>query len=230
MNHDETHVHAHEKAIADMTAESYLLSELSEAEADAFEQHYFDCRVCADTIRAGMAMLAAGRAMVKETPSVSEPAPAPLPAPLPFRKKASYWMSLAASAVLAFSIGTQSPWLRPATSLPALEVADPGPPITTTMRGSENTEIAISMVGDRPVELYVFADTHQNLDSAYRVVLKDASGKVIHSIGLTPRQAFHEDGVPVLLRALPAGRYFLAIEGVRKEGNRHVVGKFVVVQ
>jgi anti-sigma factor RsiW len=230
MNHDETHVRAHEKAIAEMTAEGYLLGDLSDAEADAFERHYFDCRVCADTIRAGIAMFATGREVAKETP-VPEPLLAPLPAPLPFIKRAPQWLSVAASAVLAFFIGTQATLFRHAPALAVMEVADPGGAITGVMRGPEDDKLVIQFAGERPVEVVITNTPPQPQYPAYLLELRDGSGKVLHSVDLTAQQALHDDGVPVLLRALPAGRYFLAILGVRKEGNRtELAGKSIVVQ
>jgi hypothetical protein len=239
MNHDEAHVRAHEKAIADMTAESYLLGDLSDTEADAFERHYFDCRVCADTIRAGAAMFAAGREAVIEERHIPEPLPVPAPpaaseplrAPLSFRQRAKHWMSVAAAAVLAFAIGTQAPWFRPESALPMIEVAYPSGVVTDVMRGPEDEKIVIRFEGKRPGEVIFTNIPPEPPYPAYVLELRDGSDKVLHAVDLTARQALHEDGVPVLLRALPAGRYFLAIRGVRKDGNRpELAGMSVVVQ
>src|SRR5262249_28456042 len=49
----------HNEAVSTLAAERYLLGEMTPAERDAFEAHYFDCVDCADDIRAG-AMLRAG--------------------------------------------------------------------------------------------------------------------------------------------------------------------------
>jgi len=231
MNHDEAHYQAHEKAIANLTAESYLLGDLSDAEAEAFEKHYFDCRVCSDTIRAGAAMFAIGREVVVDPIPEPQPipAPAPVPAPLPFRKIAPRWMALAASAMLAFLAGTQSPLFQTATAaLPVMEIAIPVGTIDSVMRGLEDEKIDVRFERDQSIEIVI--TTTQRFPK-YRMVLTDESKKVLKSSDLTPKQALREDGFAVLLRALPAGRYFLALQGVRKDGNpQHIVGKAIVVQ
>jgi hypothetical protein len=232
MNHDEAHLLAHEKAIADMTAESYLLGDLSDTEADAFERHYFDCRVCADTIRAGAGMFAAGRVVAMEAPVPQLlPVPEPLPAPLPFRQRARHWMSTAAAAVLAFVIGASAFRSVPATGLAMMEVADPHGVITGVMRGPADVEL-IHFEANRPAEIIMTPTVpSESQYRAYRLELRDGAEKVLQALDLTPAQALREEGVPVLLRALPAGRYVLVILGVRKEGNRpEFARKSVVVQ
>ena len=41
----------HDDAMEMMAAERYILGELEPAERDAFEEHFFDCSVCADDVR-----------------------------------------------------------------------------------------------------------------------------------------------------------------------------------
>ncbi len=43
----------HETSIKSHAAEKYLLGELSPNEREAFEQHYFDCSECAESVRLG---------------------------------------------------------------------------------------------------------------------------------------------------------------------------------
>jgi hypothetical protein len=230
MNHDEAHMIAHQTAIAEQTAERYLLGDLSDAEADAFERHYFDCRVCGDTIRAGATMFAAGREVAGEAaepfPVSDAPSPAPQAAVLPFRPRAQQWMSVAAAAVLAFVLGTQ---FRPTPSpgLPPLEIAAPGGAITGVTRAADD-DLIVHFEGQQPVEVVITPDPQPECPE-YWVEVRDASGKVLHAVAVSPRQARHIDGVPVLLRALPAGRYVLAILGVREDGNRPVLARRNVV-
>jgi putative zinc finger protein len=46
----------HESAIQTNAVERYLLGEMPNEERDSFEEHYFECRACADEIRLGSAM------------------------------------------------------------------------------------------------------------------------------------------------------------------------------
>lgn len=67
----------HAEAFETNAPDRYLLGQLSAAEADAFEEHYFDCTTCAEEVRLGMSFLEAGRRLVREP---REPAAPPAPA------------------------------------------------------------------------------------------------------------------------------------------------------
>jgi hypothetical protein len=56
----------HAEAARKFAAEQYLLGELSEAEREEFELHFFSCSDCADTVESGAAFLANARAVLSE--------------------------------------------------------------------------------------------------------------------------------------------------------------------
>jgi hypothetical protein len=91
----------HNEATQQMAAERYLLGELTPALRDAFEEHAFDCPVCAIDLRAGAAFIGVAKV---ELPKISEPSTA-LPKSEIIRptKKRIDWQS----------------WLRPAFAMPA---------------------------------------------------------------------------------------------------------------
>lgn len=210
---------AHKEAIENQTADSYLLGYLPEAELDAFEEHYFDCRVCADTVRAGADMFAAGREVAKRKKT-----PAPVSR---FRHRTQLALSWAAAATVAFVLIMRPP--APDVPPRIMEVATPGGAITGVMRGTER-DIFVHFEDKRPVEI-VMTTPPEPLFPQYRLELRDQAGKVLEALDMSPDQVRHVDGVPVLLRALPTGRYVLAILGVHKDGNRsEIVGQSLVVQ
>jgi hypothetical protein len=47
----------HEEAVSTLAAERYLLNEMTEQDRQTFEDHFFDCEVCADDMRSAAAML-----------------------------------------------------------------------------------------------------------------------------------------------------------------------------
>jgi len=65
----------HANAMKLYAVERYLLGEMPENEQDAFEQHYFECRECADDLRAASIFLE----NLKQV--AAEPVPAPRPEP-----------------------------------------------------------------------------------------------------------------------------------------------------
>lgn len=61
----------HDQATGLRAAERYLLGELSDAERDEFEQHFFDCPACTEEVRAGAIFAANARAVFAEQPRQS---------------------------------------------------------------------------------------------------------------------------------------------------------------
>jgi len=90
----------HELVVRQKMTERYLLDELDPAQRDEFEDHLFDCRDCADDVRAGVTFVEQSKVVLAERPapaSVTERAPAPPQAG---------WFA----------------WLRPVFAVPALAV------------------------------------------------------------------------------------------------------------
>jgi anti-sigma factor RsiW len=56
----------HAEATRRFAAEQYLLGELSESEREEFENHFFGCLECAETVEAGAALVANTRAVFQE--------------------------------------------------------------------------------------------------------------------------------------------------------------------
>ena len=54
----------------------YMLGELSPAEREKFEEHYFNCRECAEDVRDLLAISSNSRAVLFEMPDYEEPAAA----------------------------------------------------------------------------------------------------------------------------------------------------------
>src|SRR5262245_55046779 len=59
---EEAPVMTHEEAVSTLAAERYLLNEMTETDRQTFEEHYFDCEVCADDMRSTAAMLQGAKA------------------------------------------------------------------------------------------------------------------------------------------------------------------------
>jgi hypothetical protein len=215
----------HSEAIQSNAIERYLLKELVDPELDAFEEHYFGCRVCGDAVRDGEAMFVAGRAVVE---------PVSVPSPLPFpRRKPIPWIPASAAAALTL-IAAQTAFiirLMTATPAPPLMIAlTSGPLLNGASRAADSPPQLLEFEKDRP--LVAFVDIPAESDfSKYSIELRNASGKVLAATDVSVSQVNHLEGspLPLLLRQLPAGRYVVASLGVRKDGNRPELAKTSVV-
>jgi Putative zinc-finger len=208
----------HEEAIRNQVAASYLLGDLSDTERDAFEEHYFDCRVCGDTVRAGAAMFAGGREVATNEPSFRRFRPL---------KWASSSAAAAALVVVATYQGAVIPRLQSLAAPPMMTVLRPTPLVTSENRG-EKEEQVIRFQGE-PLVLYRDMPSGVAVYPRYQTELRKADGKVLHTSDLAADLAQSGDSISMEVRPLPAGRYVLAIMGVREEGNRSEIAKWSVV-
>ena len=110
---------SHDNAVATMAAERYLLDELTEAERDVFEEHYFTCPECAEDVRAGEAM----RREMQDVFRVTRER-----APLPFRPPARR----------SFQVTGVLPWAVAADAGPGcrLSVGRGHPVVAGSVRGA----------------------------------------------------------------------------------------------
>jgi anti-sigma factor RsiW len=72
----------HLKATKRNVADRYVLGELSQAQREEFEEHYFECVDCAEDVRAFLAISSNSRSVLVDVLDCAEPAPAPRWTPL----------------------------------------------------------------------------------------------------------------------------------------------------
>ncbi len=210
---------SHEEAITNQVAASYLLGDLSAAERDAFEEHYFDCRICAEDVRAGAAMFATGREVAANAEEVR-------------RFRPLKWAaSGAAAAALTMVVGYQSviiPRVQSLAAPPVMEVLQPKPLISGETRGEQTPEQEVRFTGDERYVLYRDIPLEHPFPR-YQFQLRTIAGKVLATSDVPLDLIGSPDAVPMSLRPLPAGRYVLATLGVRKDGSRSEVDRLNVV-
>jgi hypothetical protein len=209
----------HEEAIRNRTAAGYLLGQLTEAENDAFEEHYFDCPVCGDTIRSGVAMFANGREVVQMEPAYR-------------RFRPLKWVSTgAAAAALTMVVGYQAlviPRIQQMASMPTIAAVRPTELPMEDSRGSTNAPQVIGFIDHEPLILYREIPLESPFP-LYQFELCAASGKVLGVTDVGEEWARKGDPIPLSVHPLPAGRYVLKVLGVRKEGNRTELNSWSIV-
>ena len=192
----------HIEAQENQAVERYILFEMKPDERDAFEEHFFDCRVCADDVRESARLVAAGRTIARDVANV-----------VPFRRRWTVWIPAAAAAVLTIvNVG----FYVPLRSGPSLVATQQPHAIVGVVRGEEKPE---------PIELRAKMAAPLSIDIApdpqyarYDIVVRDSSKRVVTSYRASAEEA--KNSIDLLLGSLPAGSYVLAIEGVDTKGNR----------
>lgn len=192
----------HADATATQTTERYLLGELNAEETSAFEEHYFDCHLCAEDVRAGNALFEGGRRLVREEREQERPV-APV-AQIKEHPRWRRWIPAAAAAMFAYL--TMVPLLmRGPVPMPVVELGQPihapAPELRDGAAGS------ITVTGKEPV-LFSVPATEENHQS-YQVRLLDPAGNVLRTRVVNQQETL--DPLSLTIHGVEPGVYHLSI-------------------
>lgn len=199
-------------------AERYLLGELSVAERDEFEAHYFDCAVCAADVKS-VATLADNAREVFRAEALSGPDVKPVP-----RLGGSWfgWMrpayAFSALAILLVTIGYQNlvtiPQLRSSSVQDAQTLASLSL-MTAGTRGGQSAEITVAR--QKPFGIYLDIPAGAGFIS-YSCEVRTEAGEQKLKVPVSPAQA--KDSVQLLVPGglLSAGNYVVSVRG-RKQAD-----------
>jgi hypothetical protein len=197
----------HDEAIRSQAAGRYAAQELSPAEREAFEEHFFDCRECADQVRFELAFAANMRAGATK----------PSPEPVPYRTRAagkwlgwlhlrpamalSFGANLALAAGLVYVVVTGTP--RPTARFTQPYFA-PGP-----IKGLANVHAIPA--GETYYTVRFSAPGTAGQSYAFEVL--DETGKRQSSGSLQAPAGGDELNLQIPLDSLPAGAHILVVRG-----------------
>jgi hypothetical protein len=196
----------HKDAIRTKAVARYLLREMSEDEQGIFEEHYFDCPVCAADVTAGTRMMIAGKGVAAEDPQTWNV--------VPVRVHWFQWFPAAAAASLVLpllggGIGYRLAMQQHApTELVRVVILDTG-----ISRAGTPAEIPTVLPGDD-----LRFDVVPSDDAVRYAAVVSCGGTTQSTQGISREMA--ADAVTLRLGELPAGRCELVIQGVRKDGKR----------
>jgi anti-sigma factor RsiW len=226
----------HSEAVQQMTAERYLLDELTPEVRDEFEEHVFDCPECALDLRATAAFVDEAKIQLPEL--AAAPVAPPLRPVKPIRKLIQWQLlwrpvfAIPAFAALLIVVGYQNlvtlPELRTEASQPRLLSWVPLHGATRggageTITADHNHGVAL------PVDLFPQPGIVPSV--SYSFDLLDPQGKLVWT-GLTAAPAATEGGAQRILVAIPAamlhnGAYTVAVSGVGPHGERTPIERYV---
>lgn len=200
----------HADAVETNLAERYLLGELSDSEAEAFEEHYFDCRVCASDVRDGSRLLDTGRELVRKE-AHRDVAPV-----VPIRRGVASrsWLQ-AAAAIVVIAGATTVAMIATRDAAPSIEVARPLSLLMSESRGASPNDVTL-----RPGEpLVIYVDIPADPPfPRYELRVRDAQANDVTSTRVSAEQA--RDTLNLLLRDLRPGTYNVVVEGLDGGGGR----------
>jgi hypothetical protein len=209
----------HEQATAEQLAERYFLGELSDAEAEAFEEHYFDCVRCAAYVREELALLESGRdvaraALAEKAAAAARPENANVVS-IKLRRRTPVWIPAAAAAVLVVAIA--APLLLRERRPASVEIART---VSVRFDGERGA------VDARPLSFptgklnLLDVDVPENDYPNVQIGVREMKSKKL--VDAWRHVSDEERSEPVLLqlRDLPAGSYEVAVEGIGADGKR----------
>lgn len=207
----------HSEAVRLQAAEKYLLGELPEAKREEYEEHYFDCTVCAEEIKATVAFMESTRDVVRQGAwqTIEEKRLVPAPAA---NGRWFAWLKPAFAipvfAALLLFIGYQNsvtiPGLRQASShLATVEVVKSFSLMSLGARGDGSTSLKISVRPHEDFDLDV--DMPGNSPSGYVCQIQDESGKVEVTLPVSAQEAKSLVQVNVPGGSLKPGNYNFVI-------------------
>jgi len=209
----------HEDALRELSVERYLLGELTGDARDAFEDHLFECRACAEDLKSGSLLLEGVRqdALMQEGPVTS-------PAVVPTDRKPSLlsrwffnpvWMSPALAACLAVVL-YQSVFQIPRLEQQVAEANTPEVLNNLLIAGGTSRGDSTQTITAREGHSFLLsADIPASSTYAsYRLSLASSSGKVYWRGNVTAEQAKDTVQIRVPASAAQAGENTLVIEGV----------------
>jgi hypothetical protein len=214
----------HSEAIQSMSAEKYLLDELSPEAREQFEEHFFGCAECALDVRTG--------ALLVEQMKVALPEPStgrPVQVPVPVSGKSGWfgWLRPAlvfpVLAALLVLIGYQNlvtyPRLQMAANAPQVL---PWASVSLNSRGA-NAPVVTAQPG-RGFLLFVNVPS-DNHYSSYRAELHDPAGRMEWSLSIPAATA--DDTWPIRVPDAPRqeGTYTLVVQGVGAGSEQAEIGR-----
>jgi hypothetical protein len=214
----------HDVVVGQKMTERYLLNELDPEMRDEFEEHFFDCPVCALDVRAGAMFVEQSKVVLAEKPTEVSARP-----PTPVKVKQGWFA-----------------WLRPTVAIPvmALLLAVIGyqnlvkyPRLVRTMNSPKVYPVALVNVGTwgsgGPVipiragegfSLLVRIPPEGGY-SYYKAELNNPGGKVEWTVTIPATSGQDQWSVQVPGTNRVAGRYTLAVLGVTAAGESKGVGR-----
>lgn len=221
----------HTEALDTHATERYLLGELSAAETDAFEEHYFDCLTCAEDVRLGTSFMEAGKRLVREPAAEAAPAAKAAAPVVPIESHPRWQKWIPAAAVAAvLSIPVHFALLMRMQNAAPVAVATGASGPTLLPMNSATRVLEISTRGadaDGGPTVVTYESPLINIPTAtrfesYLVEVRDASGNAVFRSH--PSREDAESPTVIDSSRFKPGLHRVVISGIKSDGQTEVIG------
>jgi hypothetical protein len=207
----------HDEAVRLQAAEKYLLGQLPKEQHAAYEDHYFDCSVCAEEIKATAAFMESARQVAHEqmlqTVDVKRLTPA-----TPSNGGWFAWLkpafAIPVMAALLLFIGYQN-----GVTIPSLKETSPHAPIAEVAKSFSLMSLGARGEGAPSLKIRVgpregfnlAVDMPGNSPTGYTCQIQDESGKTLVALPVSSEEAKSTVTISVRGGSLQSGKYNLLI-------------------
>lgn len=218
----------HEDALRQMAVEQYLLGELPDESRNAFEEHFFDCEICAADLKAGRAFMDAGKAVAKEEAAPLQVSRPSLPRPsLPLTRRPGMaeqirrWLLVPALAAALLVLIYQNTSVLPAMRRQVARAAAPEVLNSLVLaninaRGDTVPEIAAPRAGSFLIAIDIPPKAGF---SSYVCSLYGPSGSLLWQIPVSLQQAENTVSLRVPTQDEAEGANTLVVRGIPPSAN-----------
>ena len=204
----------HQDALRELLAERYLLGELTGEPRESFEEHLFDCPLCAADVKAGVTFLQAARVQLSAAPAAKRAAGPGRMA----RLLRPAWLVPALAASL-LTVAYQSAVVLPAMRQQLAQADSPAIMNNLVLtggatRGGGLPQITAPANGSFLVSLDI---PSQSTYSAYVCSLYSPTGALVWQGSVTPQQANDTVLIRIPSAVTQAGENGLLVQGKRAD-------------
>lgn len=213
----------HEDALRQMAVEQYLLGELSEESRNAFEEHFFECEICATDLKAGRTFMEAGKAVAKDEATrlpISQPSIPPMPR-RGIAQQIRLWLLVPALAASLLVLIYQNAFVLPAmhrqvARAEAPEVLNSLVLANINARGDTVPEIMAPAAGSFLINVDI---PPRAGFSGYVCSLYGPSGSLLWQVPVSLQQAENTVSLRVPTQKESEGTNTLVVRGIPANGN-----------
>jgi hypothetical protein len=213
----------HEDALRQMAVEQYLLGELSGEPRDAFEEHFFECHICAADLKAGRTFMDAGKVVAEENKAslrISHPSVSPIPR-RSIAEQIGLWLLVPALAASLLILIYQNAFVLPAmrrqvARADAPEVLNSLVLANINARGEAVPEIVAPPAGSVLIAVDIPPEAGF---SGYICSLYGPSGSMLWQVHVSLQQAENTVSLRVPTQKEAEGTNILVVRGIPATGN-----------
>jgi Putative zinc-finger len=206
----------HEEAIKNLTAERYLLGELTASDREAYEEHLFACAACFEQVKAGAEFVGHLR-------RVGVDAPQPAVAPGILSRLGAKTGQLATITTFGLALFVSGIAIHQNAVISRLK--GPGPEIRSTLTGVAHGDDSVVKVtrGSRLSLSVEYAPNGKFI--SYQAQVLSGAGKTIYTVALPANPDGDMASIAMPAESLDPGQYSMVVFGRRSDGSQEEVGR-----